>query len=104
RPELIEDLQRLPLEHDDVRVTEVGDIKELLLRVGGEADAGRRAVRGAAAVDEDLRDVLAVWREPLHTPVGAIGDVDEPVVRNLDRVYRVAELGRTGAGSVQERG
>ena len=40
--ELIEELQALAIEHRNVRVAVVGDIEELLRRVGGEREPGRR--------------------------------------------------------------
>ena len=47
-PELIKDLQALAIEHGDVRVAVVGDIQELLLRVGRERDARAEPIAATA--------------------------------------------------------
>ena len=98
---LIEDLQALPVEHGDVRVAVVGDIEELLLRVGGERQSGRRLRRRPGSIDERLRHELPVRREDLHSPVRTVGHVDKPVVRDLDGVHRPAELPRSEAVGIE---
>ena len=101
--ELIEDLQALAIEHCDVRVAVVGDVEELLLRVGGEREAGRRLRRRTGSIDERLRHVLPFRREHLHSAVRTIGHVDQAVVRDLDGVHRPAELLRPVALGIERR-
>ena len=60
--------------------------------VGRERDAGHRAIRGAAPVDERLRDVLPGGREHLQAAILPVGHVDELVVRDLHGVHGPAEL------------
>src|SRR2546423_5204923 len=86
RAELVEHVQRLAIEHGDVRVAVVGGIEELLLRVGRERKARNRSRRRTRAIDEHLRYVLALRREHLDAAVRSIGGLERGVLRERDGV------------------
>ena len=72
----------LPVRHED----------EALLGVARERDVPGRARGQRVLGEERLLHELAVRLEHLQAVVGAVADIDEPVVRTLDAVHRVAEL------------
>src|SRR5215813_12783540 len=86
-------LERVAQDHAHALVLAVGQEHEALLRILGERDVPYRA--GAARVPgiERLLDELALGLEHLHAVVLPIAHVDEAVVRPLDAVHGVAELG-----------
>ena len=79
--ELVQDFEGLALHDHNVVVAGVGHIQESLLRIHREFQPGCGVCGWATAVYEHLVDVLAVERENLDSPIGPVGNVNEPVVR-----------------------
>src|SRR3984957_2780712 len=87
-------IERLAVEDRDLLA--VADIEELLLLVRRQRDAaGERRVALEVLLEE-----LAVVREHLDALVLAVGDIDEAIIRDAQRVHdrKLRRAGRREAG------
>src|SRR5712692_1900944 len=82
------------LAHDDAHpvVLTVGHEDETLLRVPRERDVPGRARAQRVPGKERFLHAGAARAEYLQAIIGAIAHVDQPIIRTLDAVHRVAEL------------
>src|SRR6186997_2851884 len=90
--EIADFFEGLAQDDPDLLVLAVGEEHEPLLRIPGKRDVPRGARAERLARVELLLHELALGREHLHAVALTVAHVDEPVVRALHAMHRVAEL------------
>src|SRR5262249_12173888 len=87
--ELVENFQRLPVEDIDLIVPDVGDVEMPLRTIGREGEAGGGLHLVGACADFHFLFECTSRCEYLHPLIASICEIDETVVRHLDRVRDV---------------
>src|SRR3954471_18487823 len=78
----------------DFAVHPVDHVDELLLLLGREHEIVARAGAERLVLEHMLAHERAVLTEDLQPVIGAVTDIDEPILVYADAVHRVAELAR----------
>src|ERR1041385_901309 len=84
------------IDNADFTVHPVDHVDELLVLVGREHEIVDRAGAERRFLEHMLGNERAVLAEHLHPVVGAVADIDEPVLVDADAMPRIAELARRG--------
>ena len=88
----IDFLHRLAVIDMNLLVGAVGDVHEFLLRIAREGDFPGGAVALGVRLDRILLHEGAIGLEDLDAVIGAVADIDQPVIRRLGAMHRIAEL------------